>query len=157
MINQSSEAVDVLIGLFSQWKSEHEQLSRFVRELSVWATQDSQSESPNFSQAAVGLRKLDQRLVEHFEKEQAIGLLLADARGTSTPEVEAVQRQADKDHLALQKRLHELIEKIDRGPRNPSTWNAAIEELNLFLDVLEQHEELESENVRSLIPTPHPT
>jgi iron-sulfur cluster repair protein YtfE (RIC family) len=155
MSTQSEESAEILKVLFSQWKEEHRELDAVVRELGDWTAEGSQSQAPNFEEAAQRLRGLKERLTGHFAKEQSIGLLLAEARGIPTPEIEAVQRQANKDHAQLTERLDKLIECMDSGEGESQCWDAAIYEFNLFLDVLEQHEELEAESVRWLIPTCH--
>lgn len=154
MTNQHEETVEILNVFFEQWKEEHLQLDKYVLELSDWSHLDSQHQCPQFKEAADRLRGLEQRLVQHFSKETAIGLLLAEARGIATPEIEAARRQADKDHKLLADRLTRLIDLVNSASGDDvALWQKVRYELNLFLDVLEQHEELEAENVRWLIPT----
>jgi iron-sulfur cluster repair protein YtfE (RIC family) len=155
MSAQNQESVDILNVLFSNWKDEHRQLDKFVLELGEWVTSDSQLKTPQFREAANRLRGLSKRLAEHFAKEQDIGKLLAEARGIATPEIKSAQRQAAKDHEILNERLKKLIEGMEASSGSVEDWKRLTFEFDLFLDTLEQHEELEAESVRRLIPAIH--
>jgi iron-sulfur cluster repair protein YtfE (RIC family) len=155
MSNQHQESVEILNLLFGRWKEEHRQLDQVVQGLGEWLADDAQAHASPFQEAAERLRGLRQRLVEHFAKEHDIGGLLAEARGIATPEIESAQRQAEKDHLALTERLDTLIHRLEPSSGQEEDWRAMAYEFNLFLDVLEQHEEFEAECVRWLIPATH--
>jgi iron-sulfur cluster repair protein YtfE (RIC family) len=152
MTSQHQESVEILNVLFSNWKDEHRQLDKFVQELGTWVTDDAQRLTPQFREAANRLRGLSERLSQHFAKEQDIGELLAEARGIATPQIESAQRQAGKDHRALTERLNKLIDGMESSSGLVEDWKRFTNEFNLFIDVLEQHEELEAESVRRLIP-----
>ncbi len=159
MDDPQREPVEELVGLFERWKDEHKQLDQVVDDLTGWTSMAEKSqkvEADRFLEAARHLRGLHELLTHHFSKEKIVGNLLAEARGIATPEIEAFQQKADKDHALLSSRLNKLIDYVESAPAQLSNWKSAIQELNLFLDLLEQHEELEAEHVHWLIPNERP-
>ncbi len=150
-MTESQKSALELQAVFAEWTAEHRQVEHTVQALIEWTNEHIDPDANEFSEAALRLRNLGLRLDSHFAKEDTLGSLLAKSRGVATPEIEAVQRQADKDHTQLSQRLHALVERMERGVESSTGWKSAVYELNLFLDLLEQHEELEAENVRWLI------
>ncbi len=153
MASPNEATVEILHVLFGQWQEEHERLDQFIRELNAWMTQKSLQQAPDFAEARTRLQTFDQRLREHFLKEHAMGLLLAETRGVPTPEIEEFRRHADKEHEVLASRLNNLIESLAAESQPIPSWSSAVNEFGLFLDALEQHEEIEADRARWLIPS----
>lgn len=152
MATSNETSIEVLHVLFQQWREEHQQLDQFIAELNAWMTQKSLRQSPDFTDAKSRLQQFEQRLREHFVKEHAMGLLLAETRGIATPEIEELRHQADKEHGILTARLHDLISRLSADANPVSTWDSAVYEFGLLLDAIEQHEEQEADRVRWLMP-----
>ena len=115
-------------------------------------TQKSLQQTPDFAETRSRLQSFEHRLREHFSKEHALGLLLAESRGISTPEIEELRRQADKEHGILSSRLNDLIASLSAVTNRVPSWDSAVYEFGLLLDAIEQHEEQEADRVRWLMP-----
>lgn len=152
MATSNETSIEVLHLMFEQWKEEHQQLDRFIEELNAWMTQKSLQQTPDFAEARSRLQNFEQRLREHFSKEHAMGLLLAESRSISTPEIEELRCQADKEHGILTSRLNDLITSLSAVSNRVPTWDSAVYEFGLLLDAIEQHEEQEADRVRWLMP-----
>ena len=154
MANPGKKRADELLrGEFVQWKNEHDELDLQLSELRQWFETDRRLQTVPFAEAVRRLKLLQSQLENHFSGEQRLGELLARVRGASSPELEASIRQANKDHEILLKRLTALVESANMAEGEFDSWQAFAYEFSLFVDVLEQHEEMEESNVRSLFPT----
>jgi hypothetical protein len=153
MATSNETSIEVLHVLFQQWREEHRRLDQSIAELNAWMTQKSLHQSPDFAEANSRLQKFEQRLREHFAKEHEIGLLLAETRGITTPEIEELRRQADKEHGILTARLNDLIVGLSADANPVPTWDSAVYEFGLLLDAIEQHEEQEANRVQWLMPS----
>jgi hypothetical protein len=91
-------------------------------------------------------------MLVHFAREDQLIGQLADLYPTSSPQVDAVRRQASGDHDQLCERLDNLIERLDQVVPPFASWQNAMDEVELFVDALEQHEEQESETFKMLMP-----
>lgn len=152
MSSEHQQALASLNQLFERWKAEHRELETHVLKLNQWVTGDEQNPATQFEEATKLFRQLQEHLEEHFTGENDIGELLARARGASTDEIEATRRQASKDHALLHQRLQTLIDSLAARNDDVDQWAAIVYDFGLFIDLLEQHEDLEAENVRRLIP-----
>lgn len=137
--------------LTERWRREHRELDQVVSELTTWMYEVSSLGIPRFGEAATRLTQLRDRLIKHFHVEDEIARDLCEAR-PSCVEVQAAQRQATRDHEILLKRMEELNEKLSQLEPPFESWQEAVEQIGLFMDAFEQHEEQESENIQWLSP-----
>ena len=82
-----------------------------------------------------------------FEIEDEIATEFCESRPSSL-EVQAAQRQALRDHEQLLARMDELNEKLLQLEPPFASWQEAVQQIGLVMDMLEQHEEQESENIQ---------
>jgi iron-sulfur cluster repair protein YtfE (RIC family) len=149
MTTKPAPTTDVL---FQGWKEEHCELDRQAMELSVWLHDQSKLRAAQFREAVSRISDLKERLTSHFKNEELICEELLKQRGWGSHESQAVQRQSNRDHEVISSRLKHLIDRMQEGESDCDSWTTGVRELNLILDVLEQHEEQEEESVGSLLP-----
>ena len=137
--------------LTEQWMCEHQELDQRVCELVAWMNEVAKLGIPRFGQAGTRLKQLRHRLVEHFHVEDQITIELCQSR-PSCLEVQAAKRQASRDHDQLLARTDDLCEKLMQLEPPFASWQDAVQQIGLLMDVLEQHEEQESENIHWLSP-----
>ncbi|MCF7961816.1 MAG: hypothetical protein K9M08_13840 [Pirellula sp.] len=138
--------------LFEQWKAEHCELDDYAMELASWIHQQSKQRNLQFREAVERLADLSARLASHFDREQEIGEKIVAAQRHLSPEAESLKRQADRDHSNIMKRLKHLSDRMQDAEAECDAWKAGMDELNLILDTLEQHEEQEAESVGWMLP-----
>ena len=141
-----------LPGIFQAWKAEDRELESSIDAVRDWMQEVSQLGIPHFGETATRLRPMRARLEVHFAHEDEMVTQLAELYPPSSPEIDAVRRQSDRDHSRLLERLDGLIDRLDQTEPPFASWQAAMEEVELFVDVLEQHEDQESESFEMLIP-----
>ena len=149
MKTQDMPQADVL---FKQWKSEHQILDNFTSELSEWIDHQSKLRSSQFRETVRKLTDLHKQLNSHFAIEEAICKQLREGNCGNSPEADAAQRQSERDHAQISSRLKHLIDRMQDAESDCDTWKKGVYELGLIIDVMEQHEEQESENVCYLLP-----
>ncbi len=137
--------------LTEKWIREHLELDQWISELVAWMDEVSKLGIPRFGQAGTRLNQLRHRLVEHFRVEDQIAVELCESRPSSV-EVQAAQRQASRDHDQLLDRMDDLYEKLMQLEPPFASWQDAVQQIGWFMDMLEQHEEQESENIQWLSP-----
>lgn len=137
--------------IFQQWQTEDRELVRRVDVLRDWMQEVNQLGIPHFGETASRLRMFCRWLTEYFEREDAMISQLAQAYPASSPEVEDVRRFSDLDHAQLLLRFEELIGRLEQTVPPFDSWEAAMEEVVILVETLEQHEENESESVRMLL------
>ena len=150
MKTQDNPKVDML---FADWKSQHQILDRFATDLSEWIDRQSKLRTAQFRETVQKLSDLSSQLGTHFAKEEEIGKQLRALHCGNSPEAEAAQRQSEKDHAHISSRLKHLIDRMQDAEADVDAWKKGVNELSLIIDVIEQHEEQESESVCCLIPT----
>ena len=138
--------------LFSLWKVEHQVLDRYTAELSEWIDSQSQLRIYQFRETVLKLADLNEKLQAHFAREEEIGKQIRVAHSNGSPEADAAKRQCDKDHINILDRLKHLIDRMQDAESECDAWKKGVYELGLIVDVIEQHEEQESENVNCLLP-----
>ena len=149
MKTQDKPKVD---GVFEHWKAEHQVLDRYTSDLSEWIDRQSKMRTSQFRETVQKLTELDEKLRAHFAREEEIGEKIRSVHCDGTPEVEAAQRQTDKDHENILNRLKHLIDRMQEAETECDAWKKGVYELGLIIDVIEQHEEQESESVSCLLP-----
>lgn len=137
--------------LVDRWRGEHRELDQFVTEILSWMHDVSTLGIPRFGEAGSRLTQLRSRLVEHFRVEDEIATELCESR-PSCPDRQAAKRQAERDHKQLLTRVDELNDRLLQLEPPFASWQEAVQQIGLFMDVLEQHEEQESENLEWLSP-----
>ena len=149
MKTQDKPKVDLL---FEHWKVEHGVLDRYTVELSEWIDRQSKLRTSQFRETVRKLVDLNEKLLAHFAREEEIGKQIRVAHGNGSPEVDAAKRQCDRDHVNILNRLKHLIDRMQDAESECDAWKKGVYELGLIIDVIEQHEEQESENVTCLLP-----
>ncbi len=149
MKTQDKPNVDLL---FALWKVEHQELDRYTAELSEWIDGQSKLRISQFRETVRKLADLNEKLQAHFAREEEIGKQIRVAHGNGSPEADAAKRQCDRDHINILDRLKHLIDRMQDAESECDAWKKGVYELSLIVDVIEQHEEQESENVNCLLP-----
>ena len=141
--------------LFGQWKDEDRDLDAYVDGVRDWMNDVSKLGIPRFGETANRLQRLRERLKTHFKREDEIGGELEELYAGNSVELSAVCRQAQRDHSSLIERLDSLNARLDEvDPPFPS-WEAAMEQFELFIVALEQHEDHELDSIEMLMPRPN--
>jgi len=146
---ETKSTIDVL---FDQWKTQHSELDDYALALAAWASEQSKRREAQFREAVGRINDLSRRLTDHFAIEEEIGQKLTIAQSNPSPGTEALQRQADRDHRNIRSRLKHLCDRMLEAESECDAWKSSMDELNLILDVLEQHGEQELESVGWLLP-----
>ncbi len=149
MKTQNSPQVDLL---FEDWKEQHQILDRFTTDLSEWIDRQTKLRMAQFRETVQKLSDLNSQLSAHFAKEELIGKQLLVLHCGNSPEAQAAQRQSEKDHAHISSRLKHLIDRLQDAESECDAWKKGVNELSLIIDVIEQHEEQESESVCCLMP-----
>jgi hypothetical protein len=121
-----------------------------IDEVRAWMREVGQLGVPHFGETATKLGQVRGRLVEHFEREDAIVDELALHYSPSSPEIAALRRLSSRDQVELLGRLDELCERL-RAPEPPfESWQSAMREVDHFATALERHEDQKSESIEGL-------
>lgn len=147
-VDQKSLCLDALAPLLQQWNDEHHDLSRSIRETSLWLGQVSQRGIPRFGELAARLSLMRQRMKQHFDREEALGDDLQQA--SDCLEVKTTRRRAISDHQHLTQRIDDLIAKLSELEPPFDSFQQAIDQVGLFVDAFEQHEEQEAQGLQWL-------
>ncbi len=137
--------------IFQQWQSEDRELEDRVDELRDWMQEVNQLGIPHFGETAGRLRPLRRLLVGHFDREDEMMAQLAKAYPASSPEVHGAQEHSTHDHLHLLCRVDELINRLAETEPPFDSWQAAMDDVEILVEALEQHEEDESDCVKMLL------
>ncbi len=138
--------------LFEEWKREHTVLEHLAGELGTWMNDDFRRGNSLLAEATARLRGLHERLNQHFDVEDSITDVLAEDRGVDRPEINGLREMTASDHRHLATRLRSLINRLDNAQSQLQSRQEAIDEFNLILDAIEQHEEQEAAQVNWLRP-----
>ena len=147
-----SKADQPLALFYENWRAEDRQLEVGIDGVRDWMQEVNQLGIPHFGETATRLLPLRRRLVTHFEREDRMIAQLAELYPSSSPEVQAVRRQSSHDHHQLLARLDDLIQRLGQTEPPFDSWQAAMDELESFVDLLEQHEEQEADSIGMLMP-----
>lgn len=138
--------------LYQRWRAEDRELEAYLDALRDWIHELIRSGQPRSSELGERLNRFRDRLVRHFEREDEIVQELAKTFDSPPVELDATRRQAEHDHRQLLERLDHFIGRLEGTEAPFESWTAATEELELLVDVLEQHEEQESDSIELLMP-----
>ncbi len=137
--------------LFDQWQSEDRQLKSYMDELREWMNQVNQLGIPHFGEAGSRLASLRQRLQQHFEREDEIVQSLAAHFVASDATVAALRANSGEDHQLILNRLDSLMKRLHQLEPPFESWLAAMNEIELFVEGLNQHEKDESNYVAAML------
>tara|TARA_R110002049_G_scaffold50370_3_gene143100 strand:- start:143229 stop:143693 length:465 start_codon:yes stop_codon:yes gene_type:complete len=140
--------------VFDIWKQEDRELERQLDLIRQWMMETSAASNENrFEESASRLSQLRSYLKQHFDHENELTYQLSEIYPKPSPEIEAIQRQAARDHVQLLEKIDALIEDMNRLAPPFDSWQAAIDQVEWFVDLLEQHEEQESESICAMMPS----
>lgn len=148
----NANSVSELSRLFDNWQAEDRKLLVCIEEIRDWMLEVNQLGIPHFGETASRLQPLRESLLIHFEREDDILARLAELYPEPSPEVQAFLRQTRSDHQLLLDRLDHLHARLKAVDPPFASWTAAMEEVDLFFEAMEQHERSESDRVRMLMP-----
>jgi iron-sulfur cluster repair protein YtfE (RIC family) len=139
--------------LFEQWKAEHREIGKFMHDLSQWISNQTKQRASQFQETVNRLNDLNSQLQAHFAREEALSIRLCESYQFGSPEAVAVGRQSDRDHADISNRIKQLADRMTATQSEQDAWTKGVFELGLIMDLIEQHEEQESESVCCLLPT----
>ena len=139
--------------IFARWRAEDEALGTQVDAIRQWMRELDQLGKQHFGETATRLRLLRESLVEHFERESQMASTLCQVYSETSPELTAIQNRSNRDRANLLKRIDELIERLDQLEPPFQNWQQAIDEIEAFVSLLEQHEAHEWDCIEILLPT----
>ena len=137
-----------LAQLVDLWKNEHDDLIKQIHNTTLWLGEVRQSELPRFDELADRLRGLRDRMLRHFDHENELGEDLQQA--CDCVEVTATRRSTSGDHQNLTHRVDELIAKLSEFDPPFESFEQAIDQVGLFVDAFEQHEDQEAQGLQWL-------
>lgn len=147
-VDQDFLCLQSLGPLMHQWDNEHQDLSRNIRETTLWLGQVSQRGIPRFGELAARLSLMRQRMKQHFDREETLGRDLQQV--SDCLEVKMTRRRAISDHQHLTQRIDDLIAKLSELEPPFESFQQAIDQVGLFVDAFEQHEEQEAQGLQWL-------
>lgn len=147
-VDHDAACHESLEALLRQWNDEHNDLAKSIRDTTLWLGQVSQRGIPRFGELAARLNSMRQRMKQHFEREESIGDDLQ--RASDCVEVKTTRQRAISDHQHLTQRVDNLIAKLSELDPRFASFQQAIDQVGLFVDAFEQHEEQEAQGLQWL-------
>ena len=138
--------------IYESWRAEDRKLSTCIEEIRDWMLEVNQLGIPHFGETASRLQPLRESMLLHFEREDEMLEKLAALYPRTSPEVQAFQRQTERDHQTLISRLDELRGRLKEVDPQFDSWTAAMQEVDVFFEEMEQHERSESDRIEMLMP-----
>ncbi len=138
--------------IFTRWQSEDRQMEHQAEKLQDWMRDVEPLGIPRFSEMATRLQAFRKLLIQHFDKEDVMLDELRHYYPANSPELAAMHRQASRDHSNLLASLDDFIEHLKQLEPPFTSWQAAMEEIDLFFIQVEQHEEQEADSLRAMMP-----
>lgn len=142
-----------LCQIFHQWRLEDRKLALCIDQVRDWMWEVNQLGVPQFGETAVRMQPLRKTLVVHFEREDEILQKLSELYSASSPEIEAFRRQTALDHRSLLTRLDDLDMRLTEVDPQFESWTAAMNEVDVFFEAMQQHELQESDRIGMLMPS----
>ncbi|MEO1615776.1 MAG: hemerythrin domain-containing protein [Planctomycetota bacterium] len=139
--------------LYETWCESDRKIREEAIRLLRWTDETEHAASITFSDAAQQLRRFQDFLSAHFEDEDQLSERFGRFYDDPHPELDAMRRQADRDHRLLLGRLDHLIEKLSAANPVYESWKEAEAEISFWVDQLEQHEDQESKSLSVLFPS----
>ena len=141
-----------LCQIFENWRTDDRDLSRSLEGIRDWMSEVNQLGIPHFGETASKLQPLRESLSTHFQREDTMLEKLAEFYPSTSPEVKAFRRQTSLDHQSLLSRLDDLHSRLKEIDPPFESWTAAMDEVDVFFDAMEQHELQESDRISMLMP-----
>lgn len=138
--------------IFSRWQLEDRSIESVADSLMDWMREVEQRGIPHFGETATKLKPFRDLLASHFDREDGILDELAMNYEDTSPEIAAIRRQTGRDHQHLLHDLDDFIERLNKLEPPFESWQSAMREFDLYFGRLEQHEEQESESLRTMMP-----
>jgi hypothetical protein len=136
--------------LFQTWQMERRAVAACLDELRDWMNEVSQLGIPHFGETATRLRPLRQRLIHHFAVEDEMIEKFAARRGTTRPGTDGPHLCSSREHEQLLQRLDDMLSRLAQPDPPFASWQAAMNEVEQFVDLLEEHESRESERIKAI-------
>lgn len=133
--------------LFSLWHAEDQELRSHIDQMRQWMNEVNQLGIPHFGEAGDRLASLRKRLSQHFNREDEIIESLAANSGDSATAIEDLRSRSQSEHQQLLNRVDELSHRLNLIDPPFSSWTAATQEIEGFVDELQRHEQAESEQL----------
>ncbi len=138
--------------VFEIWRREDGELSARLDAIRCFMVSEASPDSSCCANVARRLNEFREYLVNHFSAEDKLSDQLAGFYPKASPEIQAMKRQSTRDHQRLLGQLDELVGNLSQSKPHFDSWKAAIEKVEWFVDLLEQHEDQEAESVSALMP-----
>jgi hypothetical protein len=151
-VGMNSRTTPPLPKIFDSWRAEDCELELRIDELRDWMGEVSQLGIPHFGETATRLCQVRERIVQHFEREDEMVAELARLYPGSSPEIASIRKRSSRDHSHLLTRLDDLSKRLSELEPPFKSWQEAMQDVELFVNELEQHEDHESESVMMLMP-----
>jgi iron-sulfur cluster repair protein YtfE (RIC family) len=145
---ESLPAPQRLEQLLQLWRDEHAELVRSIREITMWLGEVAALQDSPYAELTERLTAFRHRMLRHFEREDVMGADMQEVYGCV--EAEANSRRAEGDHHHLINRVDTLIAKLTSSRPAFDSFQDAIQQVSLFVDAVEQHEEEESQGLQWL-------
>jgi predicted nucleic acid-binding Zn-ribbon protein len=149
----SSKTKDAANEVFARWRAEDAELNEKVDSIRQWMHELDQLGRQHFGETATRLRSLRELMVEHFSQEGEMVEQLGKLYSPLSPEVASVRRKAESDHEHLLHRVDDFIARLNQLEPPFRTWQQAIDEMEGFASLLEQHETNEWDSIEMLLPS----
>lgn len=134
--------------LIRLWQGEHAELLRSIRETTLWIGQLCDQSASYCDDLVKHMEQFRERMLRHFDREDSLAKELHGVYGCV--EAESTRRRAEGDHLHLTRRVDELLVKLHSPADGFASFQEAIQEISLFVDAVEQHEEEEAQGLEWL-------
>ncbi len=138
--------------VFEIWRREDCELSARLDAIRCFMVSEASPDASCCASVASRLKQFREYLVDHFGAENELSDQLAVFYPKASPEIEAMKRQSFRDHQRLLGQLDGLVADLDQSELHSGLWKTAIEKVEWFVDLLEQHEDQEAESVSALMP-----
>jgi hypothetical protein len=142
-------SLDELMGL---WNSEHEDLAHRTEATQRWLAQVRQQPAQGYGDLAAQLKGFRRWLLAHFEREQELGEQLQRVR--NCVEMSTSRQTIISDHQHLASRIDMLVQRLDEQEPPFDSFAQAVEDVGLFIDAFELHEEQETQCLQWLTARP---
>jgi hypothetical protein len=138
--------------LMEQWSHAHVDLAHRIEATQRWLAQVRHQHLQGYGELAAQLKGFRQWLLTHFEREQQLGEQLQRVRDCL--EMSTSRRQIASDHQHLTRRIDMLIQRLDELEPPFDSFDQAVEDVGLFIDAFELHEEHETQCLQWLTARP---
>jgi hypothetical protein len=136
--------------LIQAWKTERKEVAACIDDLRHWMDEVSQLGIPHFGETATRLGPLRQRLIHHFALEEEIIERFARPTDATTSGSDDPRHCSSREHRELMGRLDDMLSRLAQTDPPFSSWQAAMKEVEQFVDLLQEHESHESERMQEI-------